>query len=61
MTTDTLIKKNKPAPSFSQIVEGVKKLSKSELETLALLLDKEAGETIRKSVQEMKRGKMREL
>lgn len=47
--------------TLPQIAEGLRRLSKSELETLELLLHKEAMRTIKQSVAQEKRGKVREL
>lgn len=47
--------------TLPQIAEGLRRLSQSDLETLELLLDNKAMQTIRKSAGEAKRGKMREL
>jgi len=47
--------------SLSQIAEGLRKLSKKDLETLELLLDKKAIRAIRQSAAESKRGKLKEL
>ena len=47
--------------TLSQIAAGLRKLSPGELETLELLLDKEAMRVIDRSAREAKRGKAREL
>ena len=63
MTTTT--KSYSPSVSIPvtlpQIVEGLRKLSKKDLETLELLLDKGAMKTVRRSAGEAKRGKLKEL
>ena len=47
--------------TIPQIAEGLRKLSKKELETLELLLDKKAMRTIARSREQAKKGKLREL
>lgn len=47
--------------TLGQAAEILKKLSKTELETLELLLDKEASRVIKKSVSQAKRSKVWEL
>jgi len=47
--------------TIPQIAAGLRKLSKSELETLTFLIDKRAMTTIQKSRKEMEREKGREL
>ncbi|MEK7609420.1 MAG: hypothetical protein AAB476_03000 [Patescibacteria group bacterium] len=47
--------------ALRQAAESLKKLSKTELETLELLLDKEASRVIKRSVSQVKKGKAREL
>ncbi len=44
-----------------QIAEGLRQLSKKDLETLELLLDKKAMRAIQKSVSEVEQGRVREL
>lgn len=62
MRTKTL---DTPIASISvtlpQIADGLRKLSASELETLELLLDKKAMRVIKRSGQDAKRGRVREL
>ena len=47
--------------TLPQIAEGLRKLSRSELETLELLLNKDALRTIQKSVKQATRGQLKEL
>ncbi|MFY9493125.1 MAG: hypothetical protein WAP55_01450 [Minisyncoccia bacterium] len=47
--------------ALHQAAESLKKLSKNELETLELLLDKETSRVIKRSVSQAKKGQMREL
>lgn len=47
--------------TLPQFAEGLRKLSKKDLETLELLLDKKAERTIRRSAAESKHGKLKEL
>ena len=44
-----------------QIAEGLKNLSKSELETIELLLNKEAMRIVKKSAAQVSRYKLKEL
>ncbi len=61
MSTQTRMTNINMPVRLYRAAESLKKLSKNELETLELFLDKEAGRVIRKSVSQAKRGKMREL
>lgn len=47
--------------TLPQIADALRKLSKSDLETLEVLLDKRAMSALQKSVRESNRGKRREL
>ncbi len=47
--------------TLPQIADVLRKLSKSDLETLEMLLDKRAMSALQKSVSEANRGKRREL
>ena len=47
--------------TLSQIAEGLRRLSKKDIETLEILLNKESMRLIRRSASEAKRGKLREL
>ena len=47
--------------TLPQIVEGLRKLSKRDLETLELLLDKKAMRAVRRSTIDVKHGKLKEL
>lgn len=49
------------AVTLPQIAESLRGLSRRELETLALLVDRKAMQTIEASAKQAKRGKMREL
>lgn len=61
MITPTRTRTTNLPPALGQAAEILKKLSKNELETLELLLDKEASRVIKRSVSQVKKGKMREL
>lgn len=47
--------------TLPQIVEGLRKLPQKDLEALEFLLDKKAMRAIRRSVEDTKRGRLREL
>ena len=47
--------------TLDQLAEGIRVLSKSELETLEILLDKKAMRAIERSRREADSGKLREL
>ncbi|MBI4120564.1 MAG: hypothetical protein HY454_03825 [Parcubacteria group bacterium] len=47
--------------TIPQMAEGLRKLSRKDLETLELLLDKKAMRAIQKSVLDVKQGRVREL
>ncbi|KKW17009.1 MAG: hypothetical protein UY56_C0005G0034 [Parcubacteria group bacterium GW2011_GWA1_50_14] len=47
--------------TLPQIAEGLKNLSKSELETIELLLNKEAMRIVKKSAAQVSRYKLKEL
>lgn len=47
--------------TIAQIAEGLRNVSKSELETLELLLDKKAMQIIEKSRNEANQGKFKKL
>ena len=47
--------------TLEQIAYGLRSLSARELETLAILLDRDAIKTIQKSIGEAQRGKLKKL
>ena len=47
--------------NLEQLAQGLRGLSAQELETLALLLDRDAMHTIQKSMQEAAGGKLKKL
>lgn len=47
--------------SLNQLAEGLRKLSRSELTTLELLVDKKTLKTIEKSLKDTKRNKIKKL
>lgn len=65
MSVNTKTKSQLPSISIPitlpQLAEGLKKLSKPELETLEILLDKRAMAVIKKSLSQVKEGKFKEL
>ena len=52
---------NTKSKTLHQIAEKLRKLSKEELETLELLLNKEAMQTIQQSANQARRGRIKEL
>ena len=61
MDTQTKLRTVSISITLSQIAEGLRKLSRSEIETLELLLDKKAMKVIKKSLDQAQHGKWREL
>lgn len=47
--------------TLEQIAHGLRRLSARELETLAILLDRDAMKTIQKSISEARDGKFKKL
>ena len=52
---------NTKSKNLHQIAEKLRKLSKEELETVELLLNGEARRTIQQSVNQAKKGRVKEL